>query len=77
MSGYIYFYNDHIRYIKKIINKKKLGKILYLSFERNNLGPVRNDVSSSWDLSSHDMLFHNFFFNKKLKISNFLGHDIF
>lgn len=76
MSGYIYFYNDHIKYIKKIIDKKKLGKILYLSFERNNLGPVRSDVSSSWDLSSHDIAISQFFFNKKLKISNFLGHDI-
>ncbi len=76
MSGYIYFYNDHIRYIKKIIDKKKLGKILYLSFERSNLGPVRNDVSSSWDLSSHDIAISQFFFNQKLNISNFLGHDI-
>ena len=71
MSGYIYFYNDHIRYIKKIINKKKLGKILYLSFERNNLGPVRNDVSSSWDLSSHDIAISQFFFNKKLRFQIF------
>ena len=76
MSGYIYFYNDHIRYIKKIIEKNTLGKILYTSFERYNLGPVRSDVSSLWDLSSHDIAISNYFFGEKLKILNFLGHDI-
>ncbi len=75
MSGYIYFYNDHIRYIKEIIKKNKLGKILYLSFERFNLGPVRNDVSAAWDLSSHDLAILQYFFNKKFKITSFLGHD--
>ena len=76
MSGYIYFYNDHIRYIKNLIVKKKLGKILYMSFDRSNLGPVRNDVSSVWDLSSHDIGILKFFFKKEIKIINFLGHDI-
>jgi len=76
MSGYIYLYNDHIKYIKKIIKKNTLGKILYVSFERFNLGPVRNDISSLWDLSSHDIAISDYFFSKKLKILNFLGHDI-
>ena len=75
MSGYIYFYNDHIRYIKKILKENKLGKILYLSFERFNLGPVRSDVSAAWDLSSHDLAILQYLFNKKLKIISFLGHD--
>ena len=26
MFGYVYCYNDYIKYIKKIINKKDLGK---------------------------------------------------
>ena len=48
MSGYIYLYNDHIKYIKKIIKKIFLEKFFYVSCERLNLGPVRNDVSSAW-----------------------------
>ncbi len=76
MSGYIYFYNDHIRYIKNLILKKKLGKILYISFERSNLGPVRSDISSAWDLSSHDIGILKYFFKDQIKVINFLGHDI-
>ena len=76
MSGYIYFYNDHIRYIKNLILKKKLGKILYVSFERSNLGPVRSDISSVWDLSSHDIGILKYFFKDQIKVINFLGHDI-
>ena len=76
MSGYIYFYNDHIRYIKNLILKKKLGKILYVSFERSNLGPVRSDISSVWDLSSHDIGILKYFFKDQIKVMNFLGHDI-
>ena len=75
MCGYIYFYNDHIRYIKKILKKKELGKILYLSFERFNLGPVRSDISSAWDLSSHDLAILQYFFDKKFRILKFFGHD--
>ena len=50
MSGYVYNYNVYINYIKKIIKKKELGKIRYISIERSNLGPIRNDASSIWDL---------------------------
>ncbi len=55
MSGYVYNYNVYINYIKKIIKKKELGKIRYISIERSNLGPIRNDASSIWDLGSHDI----------------------
>ena len=65
MSGYIYYYNQHIEFIKKILNKNSLGKVLYVSFDRLNLGPVRNDISSAWDLSSHDISICNYFFKKK------------
>ena len=76
MSGYIYYYNQHIEFIKKILNKKGLGKVLYVSFERLNLGPVRNDISSAWDLSSHDISICNYFFKKKIKLVSSSGCDI-
>ncbi len=76
MSGYIYFYNSYIHYIKSIIKKKLLGEILYVSFERLNLGPVRNDVSSSWDLSSHDIAICIHLFGNKLRILNKSGYSI-
>ena len=55
MSGYIYHYNNYIDYIKKKLKENLLGKIKYISFERLNLGPVRNDFLSAWDLASHDI----------------------
>ena len=64
MGGYIYFYNDYIKYIKKILKKNYLGKIYYVSCERLNLGPVRNDINSAWDLSSHDISICNYLFEK-------------
>ena len=75
MSGYIYLYNDYIKFIKKIIKKKFLGKIFYVSCERLNLGPVRSDVSSSWDLSSHDIAICKYLFEDKLTILNSSGYD--
>ena len=69
------FYNDFIRYIKKIIKNNYLGEINYVSCERFNLGPVRNDVSAAWDLSSHDIAICNYLFDKNLTITNVHGYD--
>ena len=55
MFGYIYMFNNYINFIKKFVTDKKNGKVLYLKFQRQNLGPIRNDVSVSHDLSSHDL----------------------
>ncbi len=55
MFGYIYMFNNYINFVKKFISEKKNGQILYLKFQRQNLGPIRNDVSVSYDLSSHDL----------------------
>jgi len=83
MFGYVYCYNDYIRYIKNIINKKVLGKILHINFQRQNLGPIRNDVQVAEDLSSHDLsiildifkklpkvIYHNKYSILKKKISD-------
>tara|TARA_B100001057_G_C22811192_1_gene935488 strand:+ start:779 stop:1756 length:978 start_codon:yes stop_codon:yes gene_type:complete len=75
MSGYIYFYNDYVKYIKKVLKKNYLGKIYYVSCERFNLGPVRNDISATWDLSSHDISICNYLFDKNLTITNVHGYD--
>ena len=76
MFGYIYVFNNNIKFIKKFINDKKNGKILYIKFQRQNLGPIRNDVNASYDLSSHDLSILYFLFNKiPNKIKNF-SHSI-
>ena len=74
--GYIYMFNNYIKYIKKFVNNKKNGKILYLKFQRQNLGPIRNDVDVSYDLSSHDISILLFIFKYKVKLLYSNGYKI-
>ena len=66
--GYIYMFNNYIKYIKKFVDNKKNGKILYVKFQRQNLGPIRNDVDVSYDLSSHDISIILYIFKNKIKL---------
>ena len=74
--GYIYLYNDYIRYLKKIILQKKIGKIRYISFQRQNFGPIRSDVSSFLDLATHDISILSYLLNKKIVPKKIIKHDI-
>ena len=49
---------------KKTLEKKILGNIKYIYFERCNLGPIRNDASCVWDLASHDISTSIYLLNK-------------
>jgi predicted dehydrogenase len=62
MGGYIYLFNPFIKKIKNIVDSNILGKIKYIYMSRKNLGPVRNSVDSSDDLSSHDLSILKFLF---------------
>ena len=76
MFGYIYCYNNYIQKIKRILDKKILGEIQYVSFSRKNLGPIRNDVDVDYDLTSHDLSIIKFFFNKLPKIKSFEKYSL-
>ena len=76
MLGYIYCYNNYINKIKKILENKYLGDILYISFSRQNLGPVRNDVDVDYDLTSHDLSIILNLFGKKPKIKSFKKYSL-
>ncbi len=71
MVGYIYYYNVYIEKIKKILDKNILGEILYISFSRKNLGPIRSDVDVDYDLTSHDLSIIKKLFNKIPKIKSY------
>ena len=71
MFGYVYCYNDYINKIKDILDKKLVGEILYISFSRKNLGPIRNDVDVDYDLTSHDLSIIKKLFNKMPKILSY------
>ena len=74
--GYIYIYNNYIRFIKKIIDSKKLGEIKYINFQRLNFGPIRNKVSAAFDLATHDVSILYYLLKKKIKLNKAVNHDI-
>ena len=74
--GYIYIYNDYIKFIKKIISSNKLGKIRYINLQRQNFGPIRNKVSAAFDLATHDISILYYLLNKKIFLKKSINHDI-
>ena len=52
---HIMVYHPVIRKIKEIVDRGELGELLYFDCSRINLGNIKNDVSSMWDLSVHDL----------------------
>lgn len=53
--GYTFLYNSAVDYIKKSIESKELGNIVYLTFKRTGYGPIRQDVNVILDLTAHDI----------------------
>ena len=76
MFGYIYYYNSYIEKIKEIIDQKILGEVQYISFNRKNLGPIRNDVDVDYDLTSHDLSIIKKIFNKLPKIKSYKKYSL-
>ena len=74
--GYIYIYNDYIRYLKKVIESNKLGKIRYINLQRQNFGPIRNKVSAAFDLATHDISILYYLLNKKISLKSSVNHNI-
>jgi len=55
MVGHTFLFNPAVEYVKGSIDNGELGRILYLSFRRTGLGPIRQDVNALWDLAPHDL----------------------
>lgn len=60
MVGHTFLYNPGIRKVKDIVSQDDFGRIYYLHATRTNMGPVRPDVNSLWDLASHDVAIFNY-----------------
>ncbi len=52
---HIMVYHPVIKTIKEIMDSGDFGDILYFDCSRINLGQLKDDVSSMWDLSVHDL----------------------
>lgn len=55
MVGHTFLFNPAVEHVKRVLDRGELGRILYLSFRRTGLGPIRQDVNALWDLAPHDL----------------------
>ncbi len=55
MVGHVFLFNAAVRKLREYLQEGKLGRLYYLSARRTNLGPIRSDADSLWDLASHDI----------------------
>ncbi|MEM7783778.1 MAG: Gfo/Idh/MocA family oxidoreductase [Planctomycetota bacterium] len=53
--GHIFLHSAPVKKLRELIASGELGNIHYISCKRLNLGPVRSDVSSLYDLATHDI----------------------
>lgn len=55
MVGHTFEYSAAVNKIKEIVENGELGKILYISCIRVNLGLFQRDINVIWDLAPHDI----------------------
>lgn len=60
LVGHVFVYNAAVRWVKDCIDRGDLGRVYYISSNRTNLGPIRNDVNASWDLAAQDIAIFNY-----------------
>lgn len=65
MVGHVFLFNSSVVYIKNLLQKKVLGDIRHLHFQRRSLGPIRKDVNVLWDLAPHDFSMLLYFIDAK------------
>jgi predicted dehydrogenase len=55
MVGHTFEYTAAVNKVKEIIESGELGKVLYISCIRVNLGLFQPDINVIWDLAPHDI----------------------
>jgi predicted dehydrogenase len=60
MTGHVFLFNHGILKLRELVTNGSTGRIYYMRATRTNLGPIRSDVNSVYDLASHDISIFNF-----------------
>jgi predicted dehydrogenase len=55
MVDHTFLYSGPVRAIKELVQSGELGRILYISCRRLNLGLFQKDINVAWDLAPHDI----------------------
>ena len=75
---HIMVYHPIVRKIKEIVDSGDFGDLLYFDCSRINLGQIKNDVSSMWDLSVHDLSIIDYISDGAKPVSvNAMGEKIY
>jgi predicted dehydrogenase len=60
MVGHVFLFNPGIVKLKELVHFHDIGRLYYMRALRTNLGPIRQDVNSVFDLATHDISIFNF-----------------
>jgi len=60
MTGHVFLFNPGIVKLRELLTFRDAGRLYYMRALRTNLGPIREDVNSVYDLASHDVAIFNF-----------------
>jgi len=75
LVGHVFLFNPAVQWVKRCLEEGGFGRLYYLSSVRTNLGPVRVDVNSAWDLASQDISIFNYWLGSPPGSVSALGHD--
>lgn len=73
MTGHVFLFNPGIVKLKELLRFRETGRLYYLRALRTNLGPIREDVNSVFDLASHDISIFNFLLDGTPEIVSAVG----
>lgn len=55
MVGHLLLYHSAVEYLKKLVDEKTIGDVLYIYSQRVNLGKVRSNENALWSFAPHDI----------------------
>ena len=73
MVGHTFEYTEAVNKAKEIMESGELGKILYISSLRLNLGLFQRDINVVWDLAPHDISIILYLLGKQPTVVNGSG----
>lgn len=74
---HIMVYHPAIRKMKEIVDSGEIGDLIWIDCSRLNLGQLKNDVNSMWDLTVHDLAIIEYLFGGKVENVKAMGKKMY
>jgi predicted dehydrogenase len=55
MVGHTFMYNPAVETLRRLVQERTVGNVLYIDSSRTNLGIFQPDINVMWDLAPHDI----------------------